>query len=175
LRSPASVPHAAAASFARSRSTPGAVGVYVAAKKKRGVRSHAGSVRLRAPPRPQYAGSRGFGAHLRMVARLGRTTPARGPTPSAWAVGEGCRAFRAYLRRGDARPRAGVDNRRRRPVCVSAPAARKGGFTGVPFASSRLRRGGAPPGYGGDPPGFKIDDCKTQRNLDEQGRGEARA
>ena len=38
-----------------------------------------------------------------------------------------------------------------------------------------IRHGNAPPGYGGDPPGFKIDDCKTQRNLDEQGRGEARA
>ena len=38
-----------------------------------------------------------------------------------------------------------------------------------------IRHGNAPPGYGGDPPGFKIDDCKTQRNLDEQGRGEASA
>src|SRR5881409_3816365 len=38
-----------------------------------------------------------------------------------------------------------------------------------------IRHGNTPPGYGGDPPGFKIDDCKTQRNLDEQGRGEARA
>src|SRR5207247_10178254 len=38
-----------------------------------------------------------------------------------------------------------------------------------------IRHGNAPPGYGGDPPGFKIDDCKTQRNLDEQGRGKARA
>jgi len=38
-----------------------------------------------------------------------------------------------------------------------------------------IRHGNAPPGYGGDPPGFKIDDCKTQRNLDDRGRGEARA
>ena len=38
-----------------------------------------------------------------------------------------------------------------------------------------IRHGNAPPGYGGDPPGFKIDDCKTQRNLDEKGREEARA
>src|SRR5215467_10159500 len=37
-----------------------------------------------------------------------------------------------------------------------------------------IRHGNAPPGYG-DPPGFKIDDCKTQRNLDEQGREQARA
>jgi len=38
-----------------------------------------------------------------------------------------------------------------------------------------VRHGNAPPGYGGDPPGFKIDDCATQRNLDEKGRGQARA
>jgi len=38
-----------------------------------------------------------------------------------------------------------------------------------------IRHGNAPPGYGGDPPGFKIDDCTTQRNLDEAGREEARA
>lgn len=38
-----------------------------------------------------------------------------------------------------------------------------------------IRHGNAPPGYGGDPPGFKIDDCKTQRNLDDMGRQQARA
>jgi broad specificity phosphatase PhoE len=38
-----------------------------------------------------------------------------------------------------------------------------------------IRHGNAPPGYGGDPPGFKIDDCKTQRNLDELGREQSRA
>ena len=38
-----------------------------------------------------------------------------------------------------------------------------------------IRHGNAPPGYGGDPPGFKIDDCKTQRNLDDLGREQARA
>src|SRR6267142_992377 len=36
-----------------------------------------------------------------------------------------------------------------------------------------IRHGNAPPGYG-DPPGFKIDDCATQRNLDEKGRTQAR-
>jgi broad specificity phosphatase PhoE len=45
----------------------------------------------------------------------------------------------------------------------------KGGHVAV------IRHGNAPPGYGGDPPGFKIDDCKTQRNLDELGRDQARA
>lgn len=38
-----------------------------------------------------------------------------------------------------------------------------------------IRHGNAPPGYGGDPPGFKLSDCSTQRNLDELGREEARA
>jgi broad specificity phosphatase PhoE len=29
-------------------------------------------------------------------------------------------------------------------------------------------------GQGGDPPGFSINDCRTQRNLDEMGRGQAK-
>src|SRR5438876_877580 len=37
-----------------------------------------------------------------------------------------------------------------------------------------VRHGNAPPGYG-DPPGFRLDDCSTQRNLDERGRAEGRA
>ena len=36
-----------------------------------------------------------------------------------------------------------------------------------------LFRHGTAPGIG-DPPGFKLDDCPTQRNLDDKGRGEAR-
>lgn len=38
-----------------------------------------------------------------------------------------------------------------------------------------IRHANAPPGSGGDPPGFSMDDCKTQRNLDELGRQQARA
>jgi phosphohistidine phosphatase SixA len=38
-----------------------------------------------------------------------------------------------------------------------------------------IRHGNAPPGQGGDPPGFKFDDCSTQRNLDDAGREQARA
>jgi phosphohistidine phosphatase SixA len=38
-----------------------------------------------------------------------------------------------------------------------------------------VRHGNAPPGHGGDLAGFKLDDCTTQRNLDELGRGQARA
>src|SRR6266498_5188781 len=45
----------------------------------------------------------------------------------------------------------------------------KGGHVAV------IRHGNAPPGFGGDPPGFRFDDCKTQRNLDELGREQARA
>src|SRR5436853_7806220 len=60
------------------------------------------------------------------------------------------------------------------PVAAAASdeawaALAKGGHVAL------VRHGNAPPGYGGDPPGFKIDDCTTQRNLDEQGRREARA
>ena len=38
-----------------------------------------------------------------------------------------------------------------------------------------IRHGNAPPGYGGDPPGARLDDCKTQRNLDDAGRAQASA
>jgi len=38
-----------------------------------------------------------------------------------------------------------------------------------------IRHGNAPPGFGGDPPGFRFDDCTTQRNLDDAGREQARA
>jgi phosphohistidine phosphatase SixA len=38
-----------------------------------------------------------------------------------------------------------------------------------------IRHGNAPPGYGGDPPGFRLGECATQRNLDGKGRAQARA
>jgi len=38
-----------------------------------------------------------------------------------------------------------------------------------------IRHGNAPPGFGGDPPGFTFDDCKTQRNLDDKGRAQGKA
>jgi broad specificity phosphatase PhoE len=37
-----------------------------------------------------------------------------------------------------------------------------------------LVRHGATPGGAGDPPGFRLDDCATQRNLTNKGRAEAR-
>lgn len=47
-----------------------------------------------------------------------------------------------------------------------ADAIRKGGV-------ALLMRHATAPG-GGDPPGFRLDDCSTQRNLSEEGRAEAR-
>ena len=38
-----------------------------------------------------------------------------------------------------------------------------------------IRHGNAPPGRGGDPPGFRFDDCRTQRNLDDYGRAQGKA
>jgi len=38
-----------------------------------------------------------------------------------------------------------------------------------------IRHGNAPPGFGGDPPGVRLDDCKTQRNLDDKGRAQGMA
>jgi phosphohistidine phosphatase SixA len=37
-----------------------------------------------------------------------------------------------------------------------------------------IRHGNAPPGFGGDPPGFRLDDCNTQRNLDDKGRAQSK-
>jgi len=45
----------------------------------------------------------------------------------------------------------------------------KGGHVAV------IRHGNAPPGFGGDPLGFRFDDCKTQRNLDDEGRAQGKA
>jgi phosphohistidine phosphatase SixA len=60
------------------------------------------------------------------------------------------------------------------PLAAAAPneawvALAKGGHVAL------IRHGNAPPGYGGDPPGFRFDDCKTQRNLDDAGREQAKA
>src|SRR5262245_21208984 len=38
-----------------------------------------------------------------------------------------------------------------------------------------LIRHASAPGPAGDPADYNLDDCKTQRNLSEQGRAEARA
>jgi phosphohistidine phosphatase SixA len=38
-----------------------------------------------------------------------------------------------------------------------------------------LMRHADAPGGAGDPPGFRLDDCRTQRNLSDKGRAEAKA
>jgi len=62
-------------------------------------------------------------------------------------------------------------------LCVSARAQSAGDDT----VAALLRRGGvviafrhalAPGTF--DPPGFRLDDCSTQRNLDDEGRAQAR-
>ena len=56
------------------------------------------------------------------------------------------------------------------PAAADASAAwealRKGGHVA-------LMRHADAPGGAGDPPGFKLDDCSTQRNLSERGRADA--
>lgn len=60
-------------------------------------------------------------------------------------------------------------------LTVTAPAFASDGLEALaqPGRVLMLRHANAP-GYG-DPPGFRIGDCRTQRNLDERGRAQARA
>jgi phosphohistidine phosphatase SixA len=64
-------------------------------------------------------------------------------------------------------------------LTITSPAAAQDAAAWAALAGgghvALIRHGNAPPGHGGDPPGFKIDDCATQRNLDDVGRAEARA
>lgn len=63
-------------------------------------------------------------------------------------------------------------------ACAATPANAE---TDAAWAALRgdghvaLIRHASAPGAPGDPSGFRLDDCKTQRNLSEQGRKEARA
>lgn len=60
---------------------------------------------------------------------------------------------------------------------ASSPAAAEGFRTGAGVLSrpghAILFRHAIAPGTG-DPPGFRLDDCSTQRNLSEEGRRQAR-
>lgn len=70
----------------------------------------------------------------------------------------------------------------RRSMLLSTAALALGGRAGAADdAAALLRRGGmvaafrhatAPGTF--DPPGFRLDDCSTQRNLDDAGRAQAR-
>src|SRR5262249_10330847 len=69
-------------------------------------------------------------------------------------------------------------------LCVSSAAVAEDAAapedTGTLWAALRagghvaLVRHGATAGGAGDPPGFRLDDCATQRNLTDKGRAEAR-
>lgn len=60
-------------------------------------------------------------------------------------------------------------------LAFAPPAAAADGLEALahPGRVLMLRHANAP-GYG-DPPGFRLGDCRTQRNLDETGRAQARA
>ena len=72
--------------------------------------------------------------------------------------------------------------RTRRPVLIGTAVALPAGSAAASGGSAwdALRAGGlvlfrhaAAPGAG-DPPGMRLDDCSTQRNLDAAGRAQAR-
>jgi phosphohistidine phosphatase SixA len=67
-------------------------------------------------------------------------------------------------------------------LAAALPLASSGVYATQPDAAALLRQGGvvvafrhalAPGTF--DPPGFRVDDCRTQRNLSEEGREQARA
>ncbi|MFZ2987285.1 histidine phosphatase family protein [Ideonella sp.] len=58
------------------------------------------------------------------------------------------------------------------PLLLSLPAASADDWAAVQSGTVVLFRHATAPG-GGDPPGFKLDDCSTQRNLSEEGRAQA--
>ena len=71
---------------------------------------------------------------------------------------------------------------RRTLLIATVTAAATRGLLAAPVLAAQARRGGAllirhastEPGLG-DPPGFTLGQCQTQRNLSEAGRAEARA
>ena len=82
-------------------------------------------------------------------------------------------------RRGVRAPRAAL-----RVVAALVPALMAAGAQADEAAAwAALRQGGAvalmrhaqAPGPPGDPAGFRLDDCRTQRNLSAQGRAQAQA
>lgn len=58
-------------------------------------------------------------------------------------------------------------------ACAHWPALASDGWENIGTGSVVLFRHALAPG-GGDPPGYTLDDCRTQRNLSEQGRAQAR-
>ncbi len=66
-------------------------------------------------------------------------------------------------------------------ACISAASDSRAGQKTAPELWELLKSGGTvalirharAPGFG-DPPGFRLDACATQRNLSDEGRGQAR-
>ena len=76
-----------------------------------------------------------------------------------------CRIALRRLRNSSRLLRRGRNRQRRR--CANAwNALRAGGHVAL------MRHADAPGGFG-DPPGFRVDDCATQRNLSAKGRADA--
>src|SRR5262245_11610303 len=64
------------------------------------------------------------------------------------------------------------------PLVASAPAVadERAAWSALRSGGSvALVRHGDAPGGAGDPPGFKLEDCSTQRNLSAKGRVQAEA
>lgn len=58
-------------------------------------------------------------------------------------------------------------------VCAQWPALASDGWDNIAAGTVVLFRHALAPG-GGDPPGYTLDDCRTQRKLSEEGRAQAR-
>jgi broad specificity phosphatase PhoE len=61
-------------------------------------------------------------------------------------------------------------------VCLALPAQASEALWALLKGGGQvvfIRHAVTTPGFG-DPPGFKLDDCKTQRNLTDEGRGHAK-
>lgn len=58
-------------------------------------------------------------------------------------------------------------------MCIHGSAAAAEGWSSVAEGTIVLFRHAHAPG-GGDPPGFKLNDCSTQRNLSGEGKAQAR-
>lgn len=58
-------------------------------------------------------------------------------------------------------------------ACLQGPVLAEDGWGRVEPGTIVLFRHALAPG-GGDPPGHTLDDCRTQRNLSEEGRAQAR-
>jgi phosphohistidine phosphatase SixA len=100
---------------------------------------------------------------------------------SPWRLGFRAEHQRASIRRGRLAGMKPSMSIRRRALCLVLPMLLAGQACADEQAAWTALRGGAivlfrhanAPGVG-DPPGMRLGDCSTQRNLDEAGRAQAR-